>query len=62
MANIYTFGQETYFNENVYFFNDIQLSNTLKIVSGNLVIISPNGTQYKLIVSDNGTLSTQLLS
>jgi hypothetical protein len=62
MTDIYTFGQETYFNKNVYFFNDIQLSNTLKIVSGNLVMISPNGTQYRLLVANDGTLSTQLLS
>lgn len=58
MSNNQYFSEETFFNENVKFYKEVEISGNVYIDSGNLIIRSPNGTRYKLVVSDTGVLST----
>jgi hypothetical protein len=58
MSNNQYFSQETFFNNDVKFYQSVELSGNVYIESGNLIMRSPNGTRYKLVISDAGVLST----
>ena len=62
MSDITVFGNQSYFNDKTTFFDEVQIGENLKIKSGKLLVTSPNGTEYRLIVSNDGTLSTQSVS
>jgi hypothetical protein len=53
MSNNQYFGLETFFNEKATFFKSLE---------GELIITSPSGKKYKLVVDDSGNLSTELIS
>lgn len=53
MPDISVTGNEAYFNEKATFFRGLE---------GELILTSPTGKKYKLIVDDSGILSTQLIS
>ena len=36
----------------------MKLNESVKVYGSNVIVVSPNGTKYKLSVSDDGTLST----
>ncbi|QPX48010.1 hypothetical protein PQC13_gp045 [Synechococcus phage S-SRM01] len=61
MSNNQYFSEETFFNNDVKFYQSVELSGNVYIDSGNLIMRSPNGTRYKLVVSDTGVLSTVAL-
>jgi hypothetical protein len=54
MADINSFANPTYFNEDVTFYKNLY--------PNEIVMTSPNGTKYKLVVSNDGTLSTEPVS
>lgn len=58
LSDLEVFGNEVYFNEKATFFGNIDLGGNLSILDGNLIIKSDNGTQYKIVVSNFGVLST----
>ena len=55
---VFNNGTQTYGNSSVS--GDLEVAGNIKIISGNLIITSSGGINYKLIVNDNGTLSTIL--
>jgi hypothetical protein len=55
---IFNNGTQTFGNASVS--GNLEVSGNIKIISGNLIITSSGGINYKLIVNDNGTLSTIL--
>jgi hypothetical protein len=57
MADPQYFGLESHFNEDVHYYKSIYVSN-----ANGIIMTSPSGIQYKLVVSDDGTLSTKPLS
>lgn len=58
MSNNQYFSEETFFNEDAKFYKNATISGNVYVDSGNIIIKSDNGTQYKLVVSDSGVLST----
>jgi len=55
-----TFYGESEFNERVTFHDDLTVYGSFNMAkTGGIILISPNGTKYKLIVANDGSLSTQ---
>lgn len=61
MSNNQYFSEETFFNNDVKFYQSVELSGNVYVESGNIILTSDNGNRYRLVVSNTGVLSTVAL-
>ena len=57
-ATICTVNEEIAYKQ-VWQGDPMKLNESVKVYGSNVIVVSPNGTKYKLSVSDDGTLSTE---